>query len=101
MENIESRQIQAFKDAAQAMKNERYVRQTDVEGQREFLYALQDVARELSYHLNELRILDQSAMEAYVETTPTDMPGFQASAELILTVEIESRIQALWKESRG
>lgn len=94
-------QVKAFVEAAKAMKRERYARQDTVEGQRDFLYALQDVARELAYHLDAQGILSTPAMEAYKAATPTNMPPFPASSELILTVELEERIQALWAVDRA
>lgn len=100
MDEAGNRQIQVFRDAAQAMKNERYAQQTSVEGQRDFLYALQDVARELAYHLNTHKILDQPAMASYAATSATEMPPFEASAELILTVELEASIQKLWQQEK-
>ncbi|MGP4994629.1 hypothetical protein [Glutamicibacter ardleyensis] len=101
MENSTNPQIKVFVESAKAMKAERYFSQDSKENQRDFLYALQEVVGEVAYHLDRLGILEKPAMDAYLEKTNVKVPGFPASAELVLITAIEERIQELWAQERS
>lgn len=95
-------QIQAFQQAAAAMKGERYwgydENGTD---EREFLRALGEVLTEVAFQLDRHKILDKAGLEAYRKAAPVSMPSFaETSAEVILLGALQSHMEALDGENR-
>ena len=95
-------QIQAFQEAAAAMKAERYW-DYDENGtdKHDFLRALGEVLTEVAYQLDRHKILDKAGLEAYRKVAPVSMPSFaETSAEVILLGALQSHTEALDGETR-
>lgn len=100
--NEEHPQIKVFREAAEAMKQERYWSYSNVEDKLEFLNALSDVLREVCYHLDSDKVLPPEAMEAYRSAAQMRFPAaFQTSAELILTSSMQTHIEECRKNHRA
>lgn len=95
-------QIQAFQEAAAAMKDERYW-DYDENGtdEREFLRAFGEVLTEVAFQLDRHKILDPAGLEAYRKVAPVSMPSFaETSAEVVLLGALQRRIEELDGEVR-
>lgn len=89
-------QIKAFTDAAASLKAERYWSYNTVAEEKEFLYALGDVLREVCYHLDANQVLPAAAMQAYRGAAEIKLPAaIPTSADLILTTALQSHIDGL------
>ena len=94
-------QVQAFKEAAEAMKSERYWKHENTEDERAFLQAFSEVLTEVAFQLNHHKILDQTGLEAYRTVAPLSMPSFaETSAEVILLGALQNRIEELDRQNQ-
>lgn len=89
-------QAEAFHGAAIKMREHRYFRTENLEGQLDTLIALSEVATELSFHLDRLRILEPAALLAYRQASRLPVPAFvEMSAEVLLTFSLAAAAQNL------
>lgn len=89
-------QAKAFREAAEAMKNERYWKHENTDDERAFLQAFSEVLTEVAFQLNRYKILDQTGLEAYRKAAPMSMPSFaETSAEVILLGALQNRLEEL------
>lgn len=97
----ENSQLQAFAEAAAALKAERYWAHTAPEEQIAFLHVLQDVAREVAYQLDRYKVLQPEAVKAFRAASSEPLgPSFQEdTAELLLIGSLENHIQQLYRSS--
>ncbi len=86
-------QIEAFQQAADLMRKERYWQRNPKE-EVEFLRALTEVLTEVCYHLDSCRILDPAGLTAYRSVTgaPALPEMFGISAELVLVAALDNAI---------
>lgn len=86
-------QITAYRNAAAAMKAERYWdHEENPDGQIEFLAVLSDVLTEVGYQLDKYQVLDPRGMDAYRAAAGLEyLAVVPSSAELILTTALEQR----------
>ncbi|MGO3269985.1 hypothetical protein [Glutamicibacter sp. BW77] len=94
-------QVEAFQEAAAALKAERYWDHSSVDSQIEFLNALSDVAREVAYQLDRYKVLQPEAVKAYRAAAAEPLgPSFQEdTAELLLMGSLHNHIQQLYKSA--
>lgn len=95
-------QIQAFQEAAAAMKDERYW-SYDENGtdKREFLRVFSEVLTEVAFQLDRHKILDPAGIEAYRKAAPDKMPYFvEQSAEVLLLGAMQRHMEELDRQAR-
>ncbi|MBG0740675.1 hypothetical protein IV500_14945 [Paeniglutamicibacter antarcticus] len=89
-------QANAFHHAAELMRNERYWHRNGDED-AEFLRALMDVLKEVSYHLDAIQVLDPAGLSAYGAAAGiTIFPGVgKVDAKLILMTAADNVLERL------
>lgn len=85
-------QIAAFRQAAELMRDQRYLCRND-DDEISFLQALADVVREISYHLDAVQALSLHGMAAYCNAAGLQPWGGNANAELILMTAVDAAIE--------
>ncbi|NVM96134.1 hypothetical protein [Arthrobacter wenxiniae] len=85
-------QVKAFRRAAAMMSMERYWRRSD-EDEIQFLRALAEVTREVSYHLDAARALDIDGLAAYVCAAGLRPWAGSVNAELVLMTAVDDALE--------
>lgn len=85
-------QVAAFSQAAELIRDQRY-RCSNDDDEINFLQALADVARELSYHLDAVQALNFEGMAAYFKAAGLHPWGGNANAEFILMTAVYAAIE--------
>lgn len=85
-------QIAAFSQAAELIRDQRYWCRND-DDEINFLQALADVVREVSYHLDAVQALSFDGMAAYCNAAGLHPWGGNANAEFILMTAVDAAIE--------
>ena len=85
-------QVAAFRQAAELMRDQRYWCRNDG-NEINFLQALADLVREVSYHLDAVQALNFHGMAAYCNAAGLQPWGGHANAELILMTAVDAAIE--------
>lgn len=83
--------IQALDQAAEELRTERYTETNP----KELALSLQQVAREVAYHMGRLGVWETEAMDAFRQHQDVGIPGFiPSSPEVLLTGTLQVFIDA-------
>lgn len=85
-------QVAAFRQAAALMRDQRYWCRNEDE-ETNFLQALAEVVREVTYHLDAVQALNFDGMAAYCNAAGLQAWGGNANAEFILMTAVDAAIE--------
>ncbi|MDQ0276465.1 hypothetical protein QO003_000768 [Arthrobacter silviterrae] len=85
-------QVEAFRQAAELMRAERYWHRND-DDEIEFLRALAGVVSEVAYHLDAYQAMDPDGLAAYVCAARLRPWAGTVSAELLLVTAVDNVIE--------
>ena len=85
-------QVAALRQAAELMRDQRYCCGND-DSEIDFLRALADVVREVSYQLDAIQALNLEGLAAYCQMAGLQPWGGNANAELILMTAVDAAVE--------
>ena len=85
-------QVVAFRQAAGLLRDQRYWRRSD-DDEIDFLRALADVVREVSFHLDAVEALDLEWLREYCRTAGLRSLSGRANAELVLMAAVDAVLE--------